>query len=154
MKKAGADRVGIAIDAATPELFDQLRGKGVGGPHRWDHYWECRSMGSGGLREILCRNPSHRRSGRNREGDGRNDSEEARTWEPIPISSPSSLRREAPWKDILCLLSISTEEFSSARWIINEGLGPSSQMRFDEHGKTGRFWDGYPASHRRRERPL
>ena len=44
MKKAGADRVGIAVDAATPELFDQLRGKGVGGPHRWYHYWKVVEM--------------------------------------------------------------------------------------------------------------
>jgi biotin synthase len=40
IKEAGADRLGIAIDAATLELFDRLRGKGAGGPHRWDHYWE------------------------------------------------------------------------------------------------------------------
>lgn len=39
MKEAGADRIGVAIDAATPELFDQLRGKPAQGPHRWDHYW-------------------------------------------------------------------------------------------------------------------
>ena len=44
MEKAGTDRVGIAIDAATPELFDQLRGKGVGGPHQWDHYWDVVRM--------------------------------------------------------------------------------------------------------------
>jgi biotin synthase len=44
MKKKGADRVGIAIDAATPELFDRLRGKGVAGPHRWDHYWDVVRM--------------------------------------------------------------------------------------------------------------
>ncbi|MFH1136192.1 MAG: radical SAM protein [Pseudomonadota bacterium] len=39
MKAAGADRVGVAIDCATPELFDRLRGAQVRGPHRWDHYW-------------------------------------------------------------------------------------------------------------------
>lgn len=39
-KAAGADRVGIAIDAATEELFIRHRGAGVGGPHRWDHFWE------------------------------------------------------------------------------------------------------------------
>ncbi len=39
-KESGADRVGIAIDAATPDLFEQLRGKSVQGPHRWDKYWE------------------------------------------------------------------------------------------------------------------
>jgi len=38
-KEAGADKVGIAIDATTPELFDKLRGRGVSGPHRWERYW-------------------------------------------------------------------------------------------------------------------
>ncbi len=36
---AGADMIGVAIDAATPELFDRYRGQGIGGPHRWEHYW-------------------------------------------------------------------------------------------------------------------
>jgi biotin synthase len=40
-KKAGADKVGVAIDLATPRLFDQYRGKGVGGPHHWDQYLRC-----------------------------------------------------------------------------------------------------------------
>lgn len=40
LRDAGADKVGIAIDAATPALFDRLRGRGVGGPHRWDRYWK------------------------------------------------------------------------------------------------------------------
>ena len=31
---------GIAIDAATPALFDRYRRRGVGGPHRWEHYWQ------------------------------------------------------------------------------------------------------------------
>ena len=39
MKEAGADRIGVAIDAATPEIFDLFRGRAVRGPHRWDHYW-------------------------------------------------------------------------------------------------------------------
>lgn len=40
MRQAGADRIGVAIDAATPRLFDRLRGKPVNGPHRWDRYWK------------------------------------------------------------------------------------------------------------------
>ena len=40
LKDAGAERIGVAIDCATPELFDQHRGKGVRGPHHWDHYWK------------------------------------------------------------------------------------------------------------------
>jgi len=39
IKEAGAERVGVAIDAATEELFVSLRGKGVDGPHKWNHYW-------------------------------------------------------------------------------------------------------------------
>lgn len=40
LKAAGTDHVGIAIDAATPEIFDRYRGSGTGGPHRWDKYWQ------------------------------------------------------------------------------------------------------------------
>lgn len=40
MKGNGADKIGIAIDLATPELFDRYRGKEVSGPHRWERYWE------------------------------------------------------------------------------------------------------------------
>lgn len=39
LREAGADMVGIAIDAATPELFEKLRGSGVHGPHDWGQYW-------------------------------------------------------------------------------------------------------------------
>lgn len=39
LKEAGAERLGIAIDAATEELFDHHRGGGVKGPHRWEKYW-------------------------------------------------------------------------------------------------------------------
>lgn len=40
MKDAGADRIGVAIDAATPEIFRRLRGEAVKGPHRWEKYWD------------------------------------------------------------------------------------------------------------------
>lgn len=39
MKEAGADKIGVAIDLATPELFDRYRGSGVSGPHKWETYW-------------------------------------------------------------------------------------------------------------------
>ncbi|HID93949.1 MAG TPA: radical SAM protein [bacterium (Candidatus Stahlbacteria)] len=38
-KQLGADRIGIAVDAATPELFDKHRGRWVNGPHKWSTYW-------------------------------------------------------------------------------------------------------------------
>ncbi len=41
MKEAGIDKIGIAFDAATEPIFDQMRGEQVRGPHRWKRYWEC-----------------------------------------------------------------------------------------------------------------
>ncbi|HDM10903.1 MAG TPA: radical SAM protein [Desulfobacteraceae bacterium] len=40
-KAADADKIGVAIDLATEELFDRYRGKGVRGPHKWESYWRC-----------------------------------------------------------------------------------------------------------------
>ncbi len=40
MKDSGADRIGVAVDAATSGIFEQFRGKPVRGPHRWDQYWK------------------------------------------------------------------------------------------------------------------
>ena len=45
MKDAGVDKVGAAIDLATPELFDRYRGRGVSGPHKWKRYWEILRAG-------------------------------------------------------------------------------------------------------------
>jgi biotin synthase len=39
IKDAGADRIGIAVDAATRELFENHRGRGVNGPHNWELFW-------------------------------------------------------------------------------------------------------------------
>jgi len=41
MRGLGVDRVGIAVDGATPLVFDRYRGRAVGGPHVWDRYWDC-----------------------------------------------------------------------------------------------------------------
>jgi lipoyl synthase len=36
LAKAGVDRLGIALDAATEALFDKIKGKGSGGPYGWE----------------------------------------------------------------------------------------------------------------------
>jgi len=41
IKEAGADMCGIAVDAATEELFDKFRGRSVSGPHRWSAFWDA-----------------------------------------------------------------------------------------------------------------
>ncbi|MHB1275466.1 MAG: radical SAM protein [Candidatus Humimicrobiaceae bacterium] len=40
IKNAGTDMAGIAIDAATEDIFNKYRGEGVKGPHKWGHYWQ------------------------------------------------------------------------------------------------------------------
>ncbi len=38
IRAAGAENVTIAVDTATPELFERLRGKGARSPHKWECY--------------------------------------------------------------------------------------------------------------------
>jgi biotin synthase len=40
LKDLGADIFTVALDAATPEIFERTRGKGVQSPHSWRKYWE------------------------------------------------------------------------------------------------------------------
>ena len=40
LKDLGADIFTVALDAATPSLFDRTRGKGVQSPHKWQKYWD------------------------------------------------------------------------------------------------------------------
>ncbi|MCX8118752.1 MAG: radical SAM protein [Desulfobacterota bacterium] len=138
MKEAGADRIGIAIDAATPELFDQLRGKGVHGPHRWDHYWKVVQEGVTvfgtfhvGIHLIV----------------GLGETE---------LEMVQAIQRGQDMGAFTHLFSFFPEKGSPmeghpsppldqyrriqlARWIINEGLGSIDQMGFDEAGKIVDF---------------
>ncbi|HET6802055.1 MAG TPA: radical SAM protein [Casimicrobiaceae bacterium] len=40
LRDLGADIFTVALDAATPALFDRTRGRGVQSPHTWRKYWE------------------------------------------------------------------------------------------------------------------
>ena len=51
-KKLGADTVTVAIDCATPEVFEKLRGRPMNSPHKWETFWRvlewaCDVMGDG-----------------------------------------------------------------------------------------------------------
>lgn len=41
LKEAGLDRIGIPLDAATPGLFEKVKGSEVGGPFTWDDHMEA-----------------------------------------------------------------------------------------------------------------
>jgi biotin synthase len=38
-RDAGAEMIGVAIDAASRQIFKKYRGTGVHGPHNWEKYW-------------------------------------------------------------------------------------------------------------------
>ena len=40
IKEAGADIIGVGLDAATEQLFHDTRGRGIRGPHSWEQHWE------------------------------------------------------------------------------------------------------------------
>ena len=40
LKLKGVQRVGIALDGATPEIFDKIKGNKVEGPYTWDNHFQ------------------------------------------------------------------------------------------------------------------
>ena len=40
LKRIGVERVGIALDASTEDIFNNIKGKGVDGPYRWEHHFK------------------------------------------------------------------------------------------------------------------
>ncbi|MFX0069893.1 MAG: radical SAM protein [Candidatus Hermodarchaeota archaeon] len=41
LKIRGVERVGIALDGATQEIFNKIKGIGVNGPYRWENHFKC-----------------------------------------------------------------------------------------------------------------
>lgn len=41
LKQVGVERIGISIDAATPEIFEKVKGSLAGGPYRWDSHFSA-----------------------------------------------------------------------------------------------------------------
>ena len=39
--RLGVDRICFALDAATPTVFDKVKGRGVGGPYQWGRHWRA-----------------------------------------------------------------------------------------------------------------
>jgi biotin synthase len=40
LAKAGVDRLGIALDAATPGIFEKVKGRGAGGAYDWENQFD------------------------------------------------------------------------------------------------------------------
>lgn len=134
LKDAGADKVGIAIDTATPKLFDKLRGKEVGGPHRWSWYWKIAEKAleifgryNVGIHLIV--------------GLGETEEEMVMTIQKAYdmgalthlfsfFPEPGSMLEFLPQPPIGKYRRIQL-----ARYLINKGISTYEEMRFDEEGK-------------------
>jgi biotin synthase-related radical SAM superfamily protein len=44
LRDAGLDRISIPLDAATPELFDEVKGRSAGGPYTWEGHLDALSI--------------------------------------------------------------------------------------------------------------
>jgi biotin synthase len=47
LKRAGTNRIGIPLDAATKDIFERTKGYGVGGPYIWDMQWQLLAEATG-----------------------------------------------------------------------------------------------------------
>jgi len=133
-KEAGADKIGIAIDAATPELFHQLRGRGVSGPHRWERYWKT-------VEETVQVFGKHNVGIHLIVGLGETEEEIIETIQrAFDIGALSHLFSFFP--EIGSLMHQhkqppigSYRRVQLARYLINKGMTSADRMKFNEDGK-------------------
>ena len=138
MKKAGADRVGIAIDTATPELFNQLRGKGVGGPHQWNHYWDVVQMSVDvfgrfqvGIHLIVGLGETEKEMVETIQ-QGQDIGVHTHLFSFFPEKGSPMEEQSPPPIDRYRRIQL-------ARWIINEDLGSANQMKYNQNGRLVDF---------------
>ncbi|MCD6306357.1 MAG: radical SAM protein [Deltaproteobacteria bacterium] len=138
MKVCGADKIGVAIDLATPELFDKYRGKGVLGPHKWETYWKIAEIGM----EVFGKGNvgAHLMVGMG-ETEEEMTSIMDRLWEMgidnhlfsffAEEGSRLADRPQPPWPSYL--------RIQLARYLIEEGLVRYGDMGFDAAGRIVDF---------------
>ncbi len=134
-KDAGIDKVGIAVDTATPALFDKHRGKGVKGPHSWDKYWnmiesalEVYGEGNVGSHFVVGLGETEKQMiesiQRVKDMGG-----ETHLFSFYP--EPNSKLKDHPRPTIPTYRRIQL-----ARYLIDEGLTHASKMSFDENDRV------------------
>jgi biotin synthase len=138
MKEAGADKIGVAVDLAAPDLFDLFRGSGVSGPHRWEEYWQTVSaavevFGPGNVGAHLM------------VGMGETEQQMVSVMETLRkkgvmnhlfsffAENGSALgdRPQPPWPSYL--------RIQLARYLIEESLCSAGEMTFDAEGRLVGF---------------
>lgn len=138
LKVADLDRISIPLDAATPKLFDQVKGRGVKGPYRWEKHFEALSkaielFGAGRVMSNLI------------VGLGETEKEAVGLIQRLmdtgvgtvlfaftPILRTVFADRSPPPLETY-------RRVQMARYLITEGLVRFEEMEFDEAGRLRRF---------------
>lgn len=138
IRLSGADRLGIAIDAATENLFDRYRGTGVGGPHRWARYWQ-------GIKEVAGIFGRSMVGVHLIAGLGETEADMVRTMQRVhDMGAATHLFSFFPEPGTL-LESVTQPPLGSyrrvqlARYLIDSGLATVRQMEFDDRGRIVSF---------------
>jgi lipoyl synthase len=138
MRDAGADKIGVAIDAATPGIFDELRGKGARGPHTWERYWriyaeslEVFGPGMAGVHLIVGLGETEREMVEAMDrakllGGG------THLFSFFPEPGSAMAEHEPP-------LMGTYRRVQLARWLIDTERSRSGRMEFDDRGRITNF---------------
>lgn len=141
MREAGADRIGVAIDAATPELFAALRGKPAGGPHRWQHYWDIYGHAADIFgREMIGVHLIYGLGETERELVGAMD--RARQMGGTTHLFCFFPERFSRMQDVPQPPASGYRRVQMARWLIDNDLARANDMEFDDAGRLRGFGVG------------
>jgi biotin synthase len=138
LAEAGADRIGIALDAATEKLFDEVKGAVAGGPYKWEDQF-------GQLRKAVEILGKQNVSTHLIVGLGETEKEVICTIQecvdmgvlPVlfaftPIRGTALEKNPQPRVE-------SYRRVQLARYLIVNGTARYDSMRFDAHGRTTSF---------------
>jgi biotin synthase len=138
LKHAGADMIGIAIDTATKVLFDEHRGKGVKGPHKWETYWQI-------LKDAVDVFGRDKAGAHLIVGLGETESEMIETIQRVrDIGANTHLFSFYPEQGSLledrCSCDVGQyRRVQLARYLIDNKLSRAEQMKFDNTGRVVSF---------------
>ena len=138
MKEAGAERAGVAVDAATEVLFDYFRGRGVNGPHKWAHYWkaledalEVFGPGMAGVHLIVGLDETEEEMVTAIQR-GQDMGAPTHLFSFFPENGTREALRQQPPLDVYRRIQI-------ARFLINQELSSKDKMSFGDTGKVTDF---------------
>jgi biotin synthase len=134
LKKIGVERIGIPLDAATPEIFSHVKGKMVAGPYRWESHFK-------GLKDALDIFGKDKVTTHIIVGLGETERDAVEIIQSLnDIGVNSSLFAFTPIKGTRLegLKPPATSQYRRvqlARYLIVQGLSSAQSMRFDSQGR-------------------